>query len=99
MPLHSIPASETRSRAMKRWGFPSDSSWARELIKAELRVEFDNVLNRMRVCGGDKMDNSPYDVAGLDPNNINFNFGIVSPGAVCQGNTPRRGQAVFKITF
>jgi len=70
-----------------------------ERVKAELRVEFDNVLNRMRVCGGDKMDNSPYDVAGLDPNNSNFNFGIVSPGAVCQGNTARRGQAFFKITF
>ena len=70
-----------------------------ERVKAELRVEFDNVLNRMRVCGGDKMDNSPYDVAGLDPNNTNFNFGIVSPGSVCQGNLPRRGQAFFKITF
>ena len=70
-----------------------------ERVKTELRVEFDNVLNRMRVCGGDKMDNSPYDVAGLDPNNSNFNFGIVSPGAVCQGNTARRGQAFFKITF
>jgi hypothetical protein len=70
-----------------------------EKVKAELRVEFDNVLNRMRVCGGDKMDNNPYDVAGLDPNNTNYNFGIVSPGAVCQGNTPRRGQAVLRITF
>jgi hypothetical protein len=53
----------------------------------------------MRVCGGDRMDNSPYDVPDLDPNNTNFNFGIVSPGAICQGNTPRRGQAFFKITF
>ena len=70
-----------------------------ERIRAELRVELENVLNRMRVCGGDRMDNSPYDVAGLDPNNTNFNFGIVSPGVVCQGNTPRRGQAFFKITF
>jgi hypothetical protein len=70
-----------------------------ERVNAEFRVEFDNVLNRMRVCGGDHMDNSPYDVAGLDPNNTNFNFGIVSPGAVCQGNTPRRGQVFLKITF
>lgn len=70
-----------------------------ERVRAELRVEFDNVLNRMRVCGGDHMDASPNDVAGLDPNNTNFNFGIVSPGVVCQGNTPRRGQAFFKITF
>jgi hypothetical protein len=62
-----------------------------ERIRAELRVEFDNVLNRMRVCGGDRMDSNPYHVAGLDPNNTNFNFGIVSPGVVCQGNLPRRG--------
>jgi hypothetical protein len=70
-----------------------------EKVNAELREEFDNVLNRMRVCGGDHMDNDPYDVSGLDPNNTNFNFGIVSPGTVCQGNTPRRGQAVLRITF
>ena len=70
-----------------------------ERVKAELRVEFDNVLNRMRVCGGDHMDNDPSHIPGLDPNNTNFNFGIVSPGAVCQGNLPRRGQAFFKITF
>jgi len=70
-----------------------------ERVKAELRMEFDNVLNRFRVCGGDQMDNNPFHVTGLDPNNTNFNFGIVSPGVVCQGNTPRRGQAFFKITF
>jgi hypothetical protein len=70
-----------------------------ERVRAELRVEFDNVLNRMRVCGGNQMDNSSFDVPGLEPNNTNFNFGIVSPGAICQGNTPRRGQAFFKVTF
>ena len=70
-----------------------------ERVRTELRVEFDNVLNRMRVCGGDHMDNDPYNVSGLDPNNTKFSFGIVSAGAVCQGNTPRRGQAVLRITF
>jgi Carboxypeptidase regulatory-like domain/TonB dependent receptor-like, beta-barrel len=70
-----------------------------ERVNAELRVEFDNVLNRMRVCGGDHMDNDPYHVSGLDPNNTDFNFGIVSAAVVCQGNTPRRGQAVLRITF
>jgi hypothetical protein len=70
-----------------------------ERVNADLRVEFDNVLNRMRVCGGDHMVNDAYDVSGLDPNNTNFTFGIVSPGVVCQGNTPRRGQAVLRITF
>jgi len=70
-----------------------------ERVNAQLRVEFDNVFNRMRVCGGDHMDNDPYHVSGLDPTNTNFNFGIVSPGKACQGNTPRRGQAVLRITF
>jgi hypothetical protein len=70
-----------------------------ERVRAELRVEFDNVHNRMRVCGGNQMDNSPYDVPDLDPQNTNSNFGIVSAGVVCQGNTPRRGQAFFRVTF
>jgi hypothetical protein len=39
----------------------------------------------MRVCGGNKLESDPYNVPGLDPNDPNFNFGIVSPGAVCQG--------------
>jgi hypothetical protein len=60
-----------------------------ERVNAELRVDFDNVLNRMQVCGADHLKN----VEHLD------GFGIVSPGAVCEGNTPRRGQAFFKITF
>jgi hypothetical protein len=98
MPLHSIPASAILLKAPKHWRSPRTFSLG-ERVKTELRVEFDNVLNRMRVCGGDHMDNDPYHVAGLDPNNTNFNFGIVSPGAVCQGNTPRRGQAVLRITF
>ncbi len=58
-------------------------------VNAELRVDFDNVLNRMQVCGGDHMQSVEHDVG----------FGIVSPGVVCQGNLPRRGQAFFKITF
>jgi hypothetical protein len=62
-------------------------------------MDFDSVLNRFRVCGGDQMDNNPYHVPGLDPNRTNLSFGIVSPGAVCQGNIPRRGQAVLRITF
>jgi len=60
-----------------------------EKITAELRVDFDNVLNRMRVCGADHLNNVEHQDG----------FGIVSPGAVCQGNLPRRGQAFFKITF
>ncbi len=60
-----------------------------EKVTAQLRVDFDNVLNRMQVCGADHLNN----VEHLD------GFGIVSPGVVCQGNLPRRGQAFFKITF
>ncbi len=60
-----------------------------ERVKAEMRIDFDNVLNRMQVCGADHLNN----VEHLD------GFGIVSPGVVCQGNLPRRGQAFFKITF
>jgi hypothetical protein len=36
-------------------GLPSGSSSAK--ITAELRVDFDNVLNRMRVCGADHLNN------------------------------------------
>jgi len=68
-----------------------------ERVTAELRMEFDNIFNRMRVCGS--VDNNANHVPGIDPSNTNFNFGIDSPGAVCQGNSPRRGQAVLKITF
>jgi hypothetical protein len=58
-------------------------------ITAELRVDFDNVLNRMQVCGANHLNNVEHQ----------HGFGIVSPGAVCQGNLPRRGQAFFKIMF
>jgi len=60
-----------------------------ERVNAELRVDFDNVLNRMQVCGADHLKNVEHEDG----------FGIVSPGVVCQGNSPRRGQAFFKITF
>jgi len=60
-----------------------------EKITTELRVDFDNVLNRMQVCGADHLNNVEHDAG----------FGVVSPGLVCQGNLPRRGQAFFKITF
>ncbi len=64
-----------------------------ERVNAELRVEFFNVLNRMRVCGPDT--NFPDGAT---------NFGLVSPNgsggsSTCQGNTPRQGQGFFKVTF
>jgi hypothetical protein len=63
-----------------------------ERVTAKLEVDFDNIFNRMRVCGS--MDNNGSHVIGT-----NQNFGIVSAGSVCQGNKPRRGEAFFKITF
>ncbi len=60
-----------------------------ERVTAELRMEFDNVLNRMRPC------------ASPDGEVTDSNFGIINgdPTSTCQGNNPRRGQAFFKITF
>lgn len=58
-----------------------------ERVTAELAMQFDNVLNRMRMCGGP------------DGEVTDANFGIINGGSVCQGNTPRRGQAFFTIKF
>ena len=58
-----------------------------ERITAELEVTFDNILNRMRMCGGP------------DREVTDTNFGIINGGSVCQGNTPRRGQAFFTVKF
>ncbi len=68
-----------------------------EHVRAELRVEFFNILNRMQICGvGQGLDNNVNDGAG--------NFGLVSPNGnggsnTCQANTPRQGQAFFKVSF
>ncbi|HEV2315458.1 MAG TPA: TonB-dependent receptor [Candidatus Acidoferrales bacterium] len=67
-----------------------------EHVRAELRMEYFNVLNRMQICGP---DNGVNDGA---------NFGIVNPGVnntgqvfsqACQANTPRQGQVFFKVSF
>jgi Carboxypeptidase regulatory-like domain len=68
-----------------------------ERVTAELRMEFFNVLNRMQVCGvGQGLDNNVNDGSGK--------FGLVSPNgsggsSACQGNTPRQGEAFFKVSF
>jgi hypothetical protein len=63
-----------------------------ERVTAELRMEFYNVLNRMMVCVGD-----------TNASNGNANFGKVNGGGTgfspCQANSPRRGQAYFKVSF
>ncbi len=58
-----------------------------ERITAELAIEFANVLNRMRVCDGG---------GTLSPSSTGFGFGS---STVCQGNTPRQGQAFFTVKF
>jgi hypothetical protein len=60
-----------------------------ERVTAELAIQFDNIFNRMQVCGGP------------DGEVTDSNFGIINgdPTSVCQGNNPRRGQAFFKVSF
>ena len=57
-----------------------------ERVTAELRMEFANILNRMQVC-------TP------DTNVDSANFGLINGGQVCQNNSPRTGQAFFKVSF
>ena len=64
-----------------------------EKVQAELRMEYFNLLNRMQVCGPSDANVSDLRTAA----NPNANFGyVVGP---CQGNTPRQGQAYFRINF
>ena len=57
-----------------------------EGVQAELRMEFFNVLNRMTVNG-------------IGDTNVSdgSSFGVVA--AHSQGNTPRQGQAYFRVSF
>ena len=61
-----------------------------ERVTAELRMEFSNILNRMRMCNPDSNGANNVDSA---------NFGIINGGQVCQDNKPRQGQAFFKVSF
>jgi hypothetical protein len=71
-----------------------------ERVRAELRMEYANIFNRMQICGTPQ---SALD-AGVDDG---ANFGRVSPTTVngvvrsspCQGNTPRQGQIFLKVNF
>jgi hypothetical protein len=67
--------------------------FAGERVNMELRMEFFNVLNRMQVCTPDVTVSDGV-----------ANFGYVEPNgsggsSPCQGNTPRQGQAYFKVSF
>lgn len=60
-----------------------------ERFSGELRMEYYNILNRMQVCGSGSTDTNVSD----------GNFGFDSLGGACQGNSPRQGQATFKLQF
>ncbi len=60
-----------------------------ERFSGELRMEYYNVMNRMQVCGSGSTDTNVSD----------GNFGYDSLGGACQGNSPRQGQATFKLNW
>jgi hypothetical protein len=103
-----VPGTTLRNIAALRNPFQSNENIALakkfffgERVSAELRMEFFNILNRMQVCGGPN--------AGVNQTDTGVNhvgtFGLDSASAVggpvspCQGNTPRQGQAYFRISF
>ena len=58
-----------------------------ERMSFQLKTEFNNLFNRMRVCGGP------------DTNVNDGNFGIINSGQPCQGITPRQGQLHLTFKF
>ena len=72
-----------------------------ERVSADLRMEFFNVLNRMQVCGSGStntnVDSNP--LTGGRNAGLPSRLGVVARGNVCQGNSPRRGEAYFRIRF
>ena len=76
------------------WGNDENLALAKHLFfterfSGELRMEYYNILNRMQVCGSGSTDTNVSD----------GNFGLDSLGGACQGNSPRQGQATFKLQF
>jgi hypothetical protein len=70
-----------------------------EGVQAELRMEYFNILNRMQVCGptnnGGNVDMNISNLRTASNPNANFGY-VVGP---CQANTPRQGQAYFRVSF
>ncbi len=64
-----------------------------EGVQAELRMEYFNILNRLQVCGGPNADTSNIDTTVSDTSTFGTELGP------CQGNTPRQGQAYFRVNF
>ncbi len=72
-----------------------------ERVSAELRMEFFNVLNRMQVCNSGSV-NTNVDSAPLTGGvnaGLPSRLGVVARGHRCQGNSPRRGEAYFRVRF
>ncbi len=65
-----------------------------ERVSAELRMEYYNVLNRMRICSN--LNNT----VGTEGFGFFSGGGVpAGPSGVCQANSARQGQAFLKITF
>jgi len=58
-------------------------------FSGELRMEYYNILNRVTICNS--VDNNVSDAGST--------FGIDNSGSACQANSPRQGQATFKLQF
>jgi hypothetical protein len=69
-----------------------------ERISGELTMQFFNVLNRMLLNNGPANGNSINCWHG-DVTDPNFGKAYNSPTTPCQGNSPRTGQAQFRIYF
>ena len=67
-----------------------------ERFSGELTMQFYNVLNRMLLSNGPGGTVSCFHGGVTDPN---FGQARNSPTQPCQGNSPRTGQASFKINF
>ena len=73
-----------------------------ERVTGELRVEFFNIFNRLIPCTPDtSFTDGPNSFGYVNPNG-NGPVSATNPGGPsgpCQGNTPRQGQAYFKLSF
>jgi hypothetical protein len=102
----SAPGAWTQGNAIRSysalrypWGQNENVALAKKLffgerVTGELRVEFYNVLNRFIMCG-----NVDQNVADKGSGFGFYSSNGILGGGDCQGNTPRQGQAFFKITF
>ncbi len=67
-----------------------------EKVSGEIKMDFYNVFNRFRICTPNTTVVGSYE--GQTPN-AGFGYITTSVGSPCQGNTPRQGQAYFRISF